>query len=180
MQRPYIIPLLSFLLSSGSVKKSDLHPIVRTYSTLDKLLKELSDEGYIDISEELSGRRTYRITLTDKGRSVASRLSSAYPPSADYELPSDFKAKFQNMSALVHFNVLDDHVAITEHNFDGLGNDRVVFLYTRPNGHNIMRLWCDIDKTFNCKHTEFGWTLPDVQEMVQIRALREGKVKDEL
>jgi hypothetical protein len=61
-------------------------------------------------------------------------------------------------------------VALTEHNFDGSGNDRIVYIYTRPNGHNIMRLWCDVDKSFICPHTEFAWTLPDVQEMVQMHS----------
>jgi hypothetical protein len=73
------------------------------------------------------------------------------------------------------FKAMDDRVVITEQNFDGKGSDRIVHVYTRQDEKNIMRLWCDIDGTFNCPHTECAWTSPAVQEMVQTHAFAESK-----
>ncbi|WMT53537.1 hypothetical protein [Ferroplasma acidiphilum] len=64
---------------------------------------------------------------------------------------------------------MDDHVAIEEHNYDLQGHDRVVFVYVKLNGNNIMRLWCDVDNTYDCVHTKYAWSLPDVQAMVEIQ-----------
>ena len=82
-------------------------------------------------------------------------------------MPHDFLVEFHNLGAMTHFNVKDDHIAVQEYNFDGQGNNRIVYVYTKPNGHNIMRLWCDVDQSWDCKHTKFAWTLPDVQELME-------------
>ena len=61
-------------------------------------------------------------------------------------------------------------------NLDRSGDDRVVFVYVKLNGNNIFRLWCEFDNTYDCPHTRFAWTLPDVQAMVQNQVLR-GNLK---
>lgn len=62
-----------------------------------------------------------------------------------------------------------DRIAIKDVNYDRAGHDRVVYVYLTPDERNIMRIWCEIDHTFDCWHTKFAWTLPDIQEKVQIR-----------
>ena len=174
ISRKYASSVLLFLLKNDNAKKGDLIQVVHSNTTVDKLVRELEIEGFISVSSEFAGRRTYKIQLTNKGRKIAEQLKLADNIEkgielTKYEIPEDFGENFRNMSAMVHFNVKDDHVAVTEHNFDGSGNERIVYIYTRPNGHNILRLWCDVDKSFDCKHTQFAWTLPDVQEMVEIK-----------
>lgn len=43
-----------------------------------------------------------------------------------------------------------------------------IYVYFKPDEKNIIRLWCSKDKTFRCVHTKFAWSIPDVQEKVQI------------
>jgi len=43
-----------------------------------------------------------------------------------------------------------------------------IYVYFKPDKNNIIRLWCEKDKTFQCVHTKFAWGIPDIQEKVQI------------
>ena len=140
---------------------------------------------------EFAGRNTYYISLTEKGKTTAEKLKEAQEVSegkpttnendnpvitlskSDYQ---EFKKNVRNLSVLSHFNVLDDHIAIREYNYDKQGNDRVVFVYVRLNGNGIMRLWCEADNSFSCWHVKFAWTLPDVQAMVQYQ-IRNGNAR---
>lgn len=60
-----------------------------------------------------------------------------------------------------------ERIAIKDLNCDSAGADHLVFVYLTPDENNIMRLWCDVDHTYQCVHTLFGWTIPDVQEKAQ-------------
>lgn len=60
-----------------------------------------------------------------------------------------------------------DRIAIMDTNYDSAGHDRIVHVYLTPDERNIIRVWCEVDHTFNCWHTIFAWTLPDIQEKVQ-------------
>lgn len=31
--------------------------------------------------------------------------------------------------------------------------------------HGIMRLWCELDESFDCVHVQYAWSLKDAQEM---------------
>ncbi len=73
-------------------------------------------------------------------------------------------------------NVKDDHIVIEEFNYDNKGHNRTVFVYVKLNGNGILRLWCEVDQTFECKHTKFAWTLLDVQVMIEYQLLK-GNVK---
>jgi len=44
---------------------------------MDKLLPKLEAEGLISMKEEILGRRTYLVSLTDKGQAVAEQLKKA-------------------------------------------------------------------------------------------------------
>ena len=160
------------LLEKDTVMKSELFKIVSSNQTLDKLLDALEKDGYLTKVSAKYGRRTYSISLTDKGKAAAEQLKRMDEVAARteaYDLPPDFDREFENLSAMTHLNVLDDHIAITEHNYDGTGKDRIVMIYVRLNGRGFMRLWCEVDDAYECRHTRYAWTLPSVQEMVQIQ-----------
>ena len=161
------IETLIFLRKNEPIVFADLSEIISGPQTYRRIVDKLVEAGYVTKKERIKGRREIEISLTSTGRMLADSLDNLNKDT--YEIPENFGENFRNMSAMVHFNVKDDHVAVTEHNFDGSGNERIVYIYTRPNGHNILRLWCDVDKSFDCKHTQFAWTLPDVQEMVEIK-----------
>jgi len=50
---------------------------VKSSGTMDKLLPKLEAEGLISMKEEILGRRTYLVSLTDKGQAVAEQLKKA-------------------------------------------------------------------------------------------------------
>ena len=171
--------------NNGSVKKKDLASVVKSHQVLDNLLDALQKDGYIEISSNKIGPRVYSISLTEKGRNASSKFQSIDTPQnendnhvitlskSDYQ---EFKKNVRNLSVLSHFNVLDDHIAIREYNYDKQGNDRIVFVYVKLNGNGIMRLWCEVDNSFSCWHVKYAWTLPDVQAMVQYQ-IRKGNAK---
>ena len=75
------------------------------------------------------------VSLTPKGRLFAERLKKAEEGLQEtYEIPPDFGKEFEGLSAMTHLNTLDDHIAITEHNYDGTGRDRIVMVYVKLNG----------------------------------------------
>ena len=169
------------LLEKDTFMKSELFKIVSSNQTLDKLLDALEKDGYVTKISSKYGRRTYSISLTDRGRAAAEQLKRMDEVAArteTYELPPDFDKEFEGLSAMTHLNVLDDHIAITEHNYDGMGKDRIVMVYVKLNGRGIMRLFCEVDDAYECKHTRYAWTLPSVQEMVQIQRDK-GNMKEQ-
>ena len=70
----YFVPVMGFLLEKRTIRKYDLTKIIKSSNTLDKLVNGLEKDGYITIKEEIVGRRTYEISLTEKGREVAEQL----------------------------------------------------------------------------------------------------------
>ena len=165
--------VLLALSEMGTAKKSDLFHIVKSHQVLDNLLNALQRDGYLLIEETKIGPKKYFIKLTPKGQTIAEQLRKVQEiASGAISMNPHFDEDFKDLSALVHLNVLDDLIAIIEHNFDRKGHDRVVNVYVRLNGRGIMRLWCEADETYECKHTRFAWTLPEVQEMVQKQIMK--------
>ena len=60
---------------------------------------------------------------------------------------------------------------------DDLKKIRVENVFVRANGWGIMRLYCEEDESFDGIHVQYAWTLPSVQEMVQIQRDR-GNMKE--
>jgi hypothetical protein len=175
--------LLELFRMDREVVKTSLLSVVRNAYSLERHLHELKDKGLIEIREEKIVRRTFYVSLTALGSRVASQLlqvkESMAPMGTDsYEMPEDFGKEFEGLSAMTHLNVLDDHIAITEHNYDGSGRDRVVMVYVKVNGRGFMRLWCELDNSYDCRHTRYAWTLPSVQEMVQVQK-EKGNMKEQ-
>ena len=180
LSEKYAIDAIKFIYSRGTIKKTDLLEIITSSWTLDKLVPKLERDGLIIVKTSEIGRKTYTISLTDKGRAAAEqliRMDAVAAKAETYELPPDFGKEFEGLSAMTHLNVLDDHIAITEPNFEGTGKDRIVMVYVKLNGRGFMRLWCEADEAYDCKHTRYAWTLPSVQEMVQIQRDR-GNMKE--
>ena len=182
--------ILLLLLDKGHAKKTDLLSIT-TMHTVERALSELLKGDLITIKEEFIGRRTYEISLTPKGRAVAEQLKRAEEiaqkgyyvdtekgvVSISEKAMEDWAVKFKEMtkgmSLLYHVNVFEDHVTIAEEK-DGM--TRITNVYVRVNGNGIMRLWCELDESFDCGHVEYAWTLPSVQEMYA-NNLKNGRVK---
>ena len=175
--------LIELFRTGREVVKTSLLSVVRNAYSLERHLHELKDKGLIEIREEKIVRRTFYVSLTALGRRVASQLlqvkESMAPMGTDsYEMPEDFGKEFEGLSAMTHLNTLDDHIAITEHNYDGTGRDRIVMVYVKLNGRGFMRLWCELDNSYDCRHTRYAWTLPSVQEMVQVQK-EKGNMKEQ-
>ena len=181
----YAFSVLRALYSnSGTVNKKELSQIVKSHQVLDNLLESLQKDGYIEISSNKIGPRVYSISLTPAGKAVSEKLIAINGneendnhmitlSKSDY---LEYTKNFKNMSVLSHLNVLDDHIALKEVNYDHKGDDRVVFVYVKLNGNGIMRLWCEVDNSYTCWHVKYAWTLPDVQAMVQYQ-IKRGNAK---
>ncbi len=70
----YSMSVILSIQDAGQCQKKDLLRIVKSPSTLNDLLDALKETGLIEMVEEMKGRRTYTITLTAKGKSVARKL----------------------------------------------------------------------------------------------------------
>ena len=70
------------------VIKSALSKVVNNPYTLSKLLESLSKEGLINYSINEFGRKSYNISLTQKGRDVAEHLMKLDAISKGKKLPS--------------------------------------------------------------------------------------------
>ena len=165
------------LLEKDTFMKSELFKIVSSNQTLDKLLDALEKDGYVTKISSNYGRRTYSISLTDKGRTVAEQLKKAEEVASGIvihedegrieisNVPEEWKEKWKHLHALIHVNVYDDHVTIMETNHEGTGKERIFNIYIRENGHGQLRLWCELDESFDCYHIGYALTLAPVQDM---------------
>ena len=183
LSQKHAISVLLFLLDRGSVKQNELLEVIPSNLTIEKLGNSLREAGLINITHQMIGRKIFIYSLSERGHVVALKLKETLEAAEEInneknilEVPPNYDSLFRNLSIQGSLNVLDDHIAINETNWDRAGHDRVVLVYVKLNGHNIMRLWCEVDQTFECVHTKYAWSLPDVQEMVQVQYAR-GNVK---
>jgi len=175
--------ILFYLYDHGEVPLTYLNNIIKSTHTYYRVIQLFEADGIVKSRERIHNRKYILISLTDKGKALAESLKETEQKfSSDIPtLPQNFTDQFKNLSTPRHLNVLDDRVAIREINFDGKGNDRVVYVYVKFDENNILRLWCEVDQTYECVHTQYAWTLPDVQEMVQNYVLKRNinKVKND-
>lgn len=73
----YSVPILVELFSAGEVYKTTIQKrVVKTLSTLDKVLEQLEFDGLIKIEKKVErGNEVNWVSLTQKGRTVAENLS---------------------------------------------------------------------------------------------------------
>ncbi len=179
LSQKHAISVLLFLLDKGSVKQNELLEVIPSNLTIEKLGNSLKEAGLINITHQMMGRKIFIYSLSERGNVVALKLKETLEAAKGInseknilEVPSNYDSQFRNLSIHGGLNALDDHIAINETNWDRSGNDRVVNLYVKLNGNNIMRLWCEVDNTYECVHTKYAWSLPDVQAMVQNQVLK--------
>lgn len=171
------IQILKFIDERGEVKKRDFLEIMKNVYMINTKLSELANDGYIQMKKEGT---TYIISLTEKGKDIIEKIKYLEKPmggSISKEEYNQMIEKWKNISALTHVNILDDHIVLKEHNFDGKGNDRLVTIYVKINHDKVMRLWCEIDNSYNCWHVQYAWTLPEVQAWVQYH-YQKGNIKN--
>ena len=183
LSQKHAISVLLFLSERGSVKQNELLEVIPSNLTIEKLGNSLKEAGLINITHQMMGRKIFIYSLSERGHAVALKLKETLEAAEEInnernilEVPPNYDSLFRNLSIQGRLNVLDDHIAINETNWDRAGHDRVVLVYAKLNGHNIMRLWCEVDNTYDCVHTKYAWSLPDVQAMVEIQYAR-GNIK---
>ena len=173
LNKKHVAGILQFLAGKGTAKRNEMLEVVPSNAYLDKILPELEQAGLISIETKIMGRKIIFISITPKGRAVAEQLRNAEEAVqgemvieiSNKELndwTEKFKEATKGMSLLYRVNVFQDHITIKE---DKDGGSRVISIYVKVNGHNIKRLWCDLDESFECIHAGYAWTLAKVQEM---------------
>ena len=166
--------LLKLYEKGGNAKKSDLVHFTSGWTALGQVLTSLKNDGYVDISEQMLGRRTYTIQLTDRGRAVAQKLKEVEEIGSgniaqeeemlDLPLTDEEVEKAKHISLLYHVNVSDDHVTVQEL-IPGKPS-RIFNIYIKRNGGGNFRLWCEHDNSYDCWHVKTAWTYPQVQQMM--------------
>ena len=151
----YFLPVMLYLLEHGKILKYDLQKdkIVTSSNTLDNMIELLQKQAYITVEEKIVGRRTYEVSLTDKGIAYAMQLKKAQEVAkgeiteegAQFKMPPDWRERFRGLSAMTHLNVLDDHVAIQEIDHSGKTTSVIMVYVKRINSH--FELWCEKDET---------------------------------
>ena len=192
LAKKHVSTVLLFVLGRGTVNKTDIVSVVPSNTTVDNLVRELKGVELITVSAEFAGRKTYSISLTPKGRQVAEQLKRAeeaakgkIPSTPEeesritvetnekgekiYVLTEEYRREQEErrkrLSALVHVNVMDDHITFKETNYGGKGKDRILSVYVKLNHSGNLKLWCDADESFDCWHVNEAWSLPEVREM---------------
>ncbi|MHB8360182.1 MAG: hypothetical protein ACYDDC_00035 [Thermoplasmataceae archaeon] len=74
---PYAKSVLMELLRKDGVPITTLQKIVTSYNTVKKLIDSFEKDGFVEKKELVIGRKTFQISLTPKGRSVAEQLKRA-------------------------------------------------------------------------------------------------------
>ena len=175
LDRSYAKSILILLLSNnGKAIKSDFSVIASSQKTLSDVISALEEEGFLTISEQVLGRKTYVIEITDKGREVAEKLKEAQEVAEgvihvdgeeiNVRLEPEERKNSKYLKILIHSNVLDDHISVEEA-IPGRPT-RIFNIYIRQNGHGYFRLWCEEDNSYDCWHVKQAWGYPEVQEMM--------------
>ena len=175
LDRSYAKSILILLLeNNGEAKKSDFSRIATSWKTLSDIISALQHEGYLTISEQIRGRKTFEIKITDKGRAVAQKLKEAEDVSEgiihidgeeiNVKLTPEEQQNRKYLKFLFHFNVLDNHITVEEA-VPGKPS-RIFNIYIKQNGGGYFRLWCEADNSFDCWHVKEAWGYPQVQKMM--------------
>ena len=171
--------LLEIYLHKEPVAKKDLAKVVKSHQVLDNLLLDLEKDGYVVISSNKIGPKTFKISLTDKGLAVAEKLKEADDIALgktgiqinqmdnvkiDLALTNDEIEKMKTLNLSYHINILDNHIIIKELI---LGKPTQTFnINIKKNGNGDFRLWCEQDNSYDCWHVRAAWTYPQVQQMM--------------
>ncbi|MGC8497716.1 MAG: hypothetical protein ACP5NL_06960 [Thermoplasmata archaeon] len=187
----YVKEILEYMAVKGTVNKSALIPITHGIVTLERLLPRMVEDNLITIKRDKKKFRVY-ISITPKGLEILRKLQdidaseiAGSKMQNSIEIPEGVGQKIMElrskMAALIHLNVLDDHISLIEKNYDGSGKDRIVDIYVKETKRKL-RLWCALDESYECYHVLVAWGLPEVQDLIVRKAEERGvaELRDEL
>ncbi len=76
LDKQHAVPVLIKLLE-GNKFMTELSSVVSNYSTLRLLIRELQDNGLVNVDEIVKDKRKVKVSLTEKGRAIANKLKEA-------------------------------------------------------------------------------------------------------
>ena len=76
LSEKHAVSVILGIYDRGEVKKMQIMDFGPSINTIDALLKTLVDESIISVREEMQGRRVFFISLTEKGKRIASILDT--------------------------------------------------------------------------------------------------------
>ncbi len=76
LDKQHAVPVLIKLLE-GNKFMTELSLVVSNYSTLRLLIRDLQDNGLVNVDEIVKDKRKVKVSLTDKGRAIANKLKEA-------------------------------------------------------------------------------------------------------
>lgn len=142
--------IILYLDKHNEAKKTDLLEVTNNVSTLWRTIDKLQQYGIIKSRNEFHNRRLVFVSLTDKGKEIANRIKNA-------------ENSINDISIL---KIKDGCIAIEDENLD-----RPLKINIKKGRNGIFRLYCDLDKKYECRHTNYLWTIPEVQAMIQLHAI---------
>ena len=75
LSEKHAVSVLLGIFDNGEVRKMQIMDFGPSINTIDSLLNVLSHDDLIVMREEMKGRRTFLISLSDKGKKVAEKLN---------------------------------------------------------------------------------------------------------
>ena len=76
LDKQHAVPVLIKLLE-GNKFMTELSSVVSNYSTLRLLIRDLQDNGLVDVNEIVKDKRKVKVSLTEKGMAIANKLKEA-------------------------------------------------------------------------------------------------------
>ena len=76
LSEKHAVSVILGIYDRGEVKKMQIMDFGPSINTIDALLAILKDKGIVTMREEMQGRRVFFISLTEKGKRVATILDS--------------------------------------------------------------------------------------------------------
>ena len=174
----YAKAIVIFLLEHpNGVMQKDLFHIVKNSATREKVLQALKEDGLVEISEQVVGRKKYNIKLTEKGRAVAEKLKEA--EEVAMMTPEELEAQRKRIHWIVDINTYADH--ITAYDIHD-GKKETFNIWLKPNGKYLL-LYCDRCHSYDCYHVD--WAVhdpvigPELKEIADKKGLKIKYLEDE-
>ena len=152
----------------------DLIHVATNWRSIVSAVSRLTEAGYLETTREVGGRRTYTITLTEKGRAVAEQLrhveeiaSGKVIARVSAESTQRLKDQLQTVTIMHHVNIVDDVIRVGD--WHG-GKKRIADVRVKMIGRRL-HLYCDLCLSESCEHVDFVWVIPSVRAKLLERAI---------
>ncbi len=173
---PHAKRLIIALLERGETPISNLRDVVKTYTTLRKIVEGFESEGLVKTEERFEGRRVIYVRLTERGQFVAQKIREAemimegeFP--GVLKMERDWREKrFGKFKLLNHVNAYDNVVRVEDSSYSP---PRIAEIEIGIRGRKLM-LHCSICDASDCEHINYLWSLKEVRETLLKKAEDEG------